>query len=78
MMHFEITIHNGSYPLTYKCTTATEAFGCIQQTINVLLNEKHIDINLDKIMEYLVGMKQGGMISTENYIFSVRYVESEV
>jgi hypothetical protein len=76
MKHYEITLFNGSFPMVFKCTTATEAFGCMEQLAHGYLNAHQFD--LDAIMSQLIEMKNGGLIGTECAAYSIRYIDGEV
>ncbi len=75
-MHYEIIVSNGHYPLTYKCSTMSEAYGCMEALRTGLLFDGAID--LDEVMETLVKMKNGERLSTKNYRYSISVVEGEV
>ncbi|MDF2656368.1 MAG: hypothetical protein K0R19_2842 [Bacillota bacterium] len=75
-MHFKIIVSNGRYPLEYRCSTAAEAYGCIESLSTGLLQD--VSIDLDEIMEMLVAMKTGKMRSTEQHKLSIFWAEGEV
>jgi hypothetical protein len=75
-MHFKIIVSNGRYPLEYRCSTAAEAYGCIETLSAGLLQD--VSIDLDKIMEKLVAMKTGNMRGTEQHKHRIAWVEGEV
>ncbi len=63
MAHYEITIKNGHYPLTYKCSTISEAFGCLMETASWA---SHVNFEPDGLMEALVSMRQGKTLKFES------------
>lgn len=73
--HFEVIVDNMGYPLTYKCSTAAEAFGCITTLASWA---SHIRIDEDELMRILVNMKFGAGISHQQHGFTVRIAEGEV
>lgn len=75
-MHFEITIPNGSHPMVYRCTTATEAFGCMEDLASGYLQTALL--NLDGIMEIIVDMARGKMICHQSHYYQIRMVVGEV
>lgn len=75
-MHFEIIIQNGHYPLTYKCTTMTEAYGCMETLRTDLLFDGAID--LEEVMESLVSMKHGKLLRVDRNRYSIAIQAGEV
>ena len=75
MKHYEITIKNGSYPLTYQCSTIAEAFGCLMEVSSWA---SHVQFDPDEMMGVLVNMSRGQGISFESYGFRVAVQEGEV
>lgn len=72
--HYKIIVANGNYPLTYACTSCAEAFGCIMELGN--LSQK-ISFDPDEIMEALISMKHGKLISIHRCGFGVEMVDSD-
>lgn len=68
MKHYEITIGNGHYPLSYKCSTIAEAFGCLME---VSAWASHVTFDPDGIMEVLVSMKAGNTLSHESHGYRI-------
>lgn len=66
--HYKIIVTNGNYPLTYTCTSCAEAFDCIMELGNL---SQQISFDPDEIMEALIGMKHGKLISIHRYGFEV-------
>lgn len=62
MKHYEIIIENGHYPLTYKCSTISEAFGCLMEVSSWA---SHVNFEPDGLMETLVSMRQGKRLTFE-------------
>lgn len=75
MKHYEITIDNGHYPLTRKCSTISEAYGCL---VEVSTWASHIHIDPDGIMELLVNMRSGKTLSHEAYGYRIAVKEGEI
>lgn len=75
MKHFEIIVDNGRCPLTYKCTTAAEAFECITTLTSWA---SHIRIDEDEIMRILINMKFNGHRMYKQHGFTISYEEGEV
>lgn len=75
-MHFEIVVKNGHYPLIYKCSTAHEAFGCIESLLRHGII--HVTIDLDYIMKTLIEMKDEITLCHSNSSFNINYEEGEV
>lgn len=76
MKHYEITVENGHYPLTYKCSTIAEAYGCIETLRYRLL--RSVAIDMSNIMETLVQMKNGHMLGTQTSSYSIRVLDGEI
>lgn len=74
MRYYEITISNGNYPLSYKCSTIAEAFGCLME---VSTWATHVHFEPDGIMELLVSMKSGETLSHEAYGYRIEAKEGE-
>ena len=72
--HYKIIVTNGNYPLTYTCTSCAEAFGCIMELGN--LSQK-ISFDPGKIIEALISMKHGKLISIHRFGFGVEMVDSD-
>ena len=75
MKHYEITIANGHYPLTYKCSTIAEAFGCLMEVSSWA---SHVRIDPDGIMETLVSIMHGELLSHEACGYRIDVKEGEV
>ena len=74
MKHYEITIKNGSYPLTYRCSTIAEAFGCLMEVSSWA---SHVRFDPDEMMGVLGDLHRGGL-SFETYGFRVAVQKGEV
>lgn len=75
MRHYEITVNNGPYPLTYKCSTISEAFGCL---IEASSWASHIHFDPDRLMETLVSMMQGKTQTFEARGYRLAVLKGEV
>lgn len=75
-MHFKIIVSNGHFPLEYRCSTAHEAYGCMETLSTGLLHD--IPIDMDRTMEELVSMKNGGLPRIENHRYSISCEDGEV
>lgn len=75
MKHYEITIDNGHYPLTYKCSTISEAYGCLMEVSGWA---SHIHLDPDGIMETLVYMRNGTQLSFQAHGYCIAVREGEV
>lgn len=75
-MHFKIIVANGHYPLEYRCSTAHEAYGCLEALSTGLLHDTPID--LDEIMRTLVNIKNGFQLSLNCYKYQVLILEEEI
>lgn len=75
-MHFKIIVSNGHYPLEYRCSTAAEAYGCIEALSTGLLQD--VSIDLDEIMEMLVAMKTGKLLGTDRHKYKILRMDGEV
>lgn len=77
MKHYEIMVSNGHYPLWYKCSTIAEAYGCMEELTSWV---PHIgnNLDLDQLMELLVQMKNGKVLSHEAHGYRISVQEGEV
>lgn len=75
-MHFEIIVSNEHYPLTYKCSTMAEAYGCMEALRTGLLRDVAID--LEEVMESLVSMKHGKLLRVDCDRYSIAIQAGEV
>lgn len=75
-MHFKITVSNGHFPLEYRCSSAHEAYGCIEALSTGLLS--HIEIDMDKIMETLVDMKSRKKLAINHHHYAIERMEGEI
>ena len=76
MKHYEITVSNGDYPLTYRCSTIVEAYGCLERLRTGLLHELCWD--MEGVMELLVEIRQGKTLSHSEHGWSIFIREGEV
>jgi len=75
-MHYEIIVSNEHYPLSYKCSTMSEAYGCMEALRTGLLFDGAID--LDEVMENLVEMKVGKLLRVDRNRYSIAVQVGEV
>ncbi|WNX84396.1 hypothetical protein RWV98_17755 [Agathobaculum sp. NTUH-O15-33] len=75
MKHYEITVSNGDYPLTYRCSTIAEAYGCLETLRTGLLHDREFD--MDDVMELLVEMLHGKVLSHNCAGWSIGFCEGE-
>lgn len=73
-MHYQIMLDCDGYPMTYKCTTAAEAYGCL----SAMNNRGFIREDLDELMCSIVDMKRGKTISTTRGSLTISYLIGEV
>ena len=75
MKHYEITIENGRYPLTYVCSTIAEAFECLMET-SCWAN--HVKFDPDGLMELLVSLRFGKLLDHKGCGYRVMVKDGEV
>ena len=75
MKHYEITIENGRFPLTYACNTIAEAFECLQEVSGWA---SHVRFDPDGLMETLVSMRFGKILSHNGCGYRVVMKNEEV
>lgn len=76
MKHYEITVNNGDYPLTYRCSTIAEAYGCLETLRTGLLHNR--TFSMEGVMELLVEIRHGKVLGHSDYGWSIRVCEGEV
>lgn len=71
MKHYEVVVENGGYPLSFRCNTITEAFGCLLTLMN---RNPRLSIDLDKLITQLVRLEEGRtqFYQTSAYMLSVQ------
>lgn len=57
MKIYEVKVDNGGYPLTYRCKTIADAYGCVAALHDGGMRGAGLD--LDDMMDVLVVMKKG-------------------
>lgn len=75
MKHYEIIIENRNYPLTYRCSTIAEAFGCLMEVSGWA---SHVRFDPDGLMETLVSMRFGKTISHNGCGYYISVKDGEV
>ena len=75
MKHYEIQIENGHYPLSYKCNTISEAYDCLME---LSAWASHVRPDPDGLMELLVDMRNGRLITHETYGYRISVKDGEV
>lgn len=75
-MHFKIIVLNGHFPLEHCCSTAYEAFGCIETLSTGLLHD--IPIDMDDVMAQLIEMKKGQLVKACNRGYTIMRIDGEV
>lgn len=76
MKHYEIRLANGHCPLTYECTTISEAYECLQTLAR--WHPCKPAFNLDGLMEVLVDMAKEKTLSHENHAVRIAVKDGEV
>ncbi len=76
MKHFRIQLYIGNTSFEFCCTTMHEAYEAISD-IAVTFADRW-DPDMDKIMETLVEMKKGHMLTAENDVCGIAYVDGEI
>ncbi len=80
MKHFRIQFFIGNSGFEFCCMTMHEAYEAISD-IAVTVADRwgpRWDPDMDKIMETLVEMKKGHMLTAENDVCRIAYVDGEV
>lgn len=72
--HFEINVKAGYHVFTFMCSTAYEAYQAIEDAMITF----KMDVDMDKMMQTLMDMKNGNTISSENKWFMIQWKEGEV
>ena len=75
MKHYEITLANGGYPMTYKCSTIAEAYGCLEFLASWVPG---LVLDLEGVMEMLVDMKKGKTLSHSTHLYGITVQDGEV
>lgn len=75
-MYFKITVSNGDFPLTHECSTASQAFGCIEALSKGLLHD--IPIDMDEILVVLARMKSDTLCSISAHRYHIERMEGEL
>lgn len=78
MKHFEIIYTVGSTAFTFECSTAYEALEALSDILTWDKRQCFYSGEMDKLMEQLVRMKNGGHTGFEANMIRVRYVDGEV
>ena len=76
MKHYEITVANGDYPLTYRCSTISKAYGCLETLRTGLLHNR--TFSMEGVMELLVEIRHGKVLGHTDYGWSIRVCGGEV
>ncbi|ADY54733.1 hypothetical protein Sgly_0367 [Syntrophobotulus glycolicus DSM 8271] len=75
-MYYKITVDNGHFPLVRDCSTAHEAFGCIEELSTGLLH--NLPFDMDGIMENLMRMKNNDLSKTRVHGYTIERMEGEI
>lgn len=72
--HFEIQVKTSKFFFSYECTTAYEAYQAIEDAVITF----NMNVDMDKMMETLINMKNEKTLSFENKWFIIKWKEGEV
>lgn len=73
MKRIKITVRNGSYPLSHVCDNISDAYGCMLALSSWVPMLMEIDLN--EIMETLVDMCRGNLLSSKTACYKIEVME---
>lgn len=73
MKIYKTTLRVGAYDFALESDSITEAYDAMRTAVS----QFDMQIDLEEVMECLVSMRNGGLISKENYWYKLRVIDTD-